>query len=133
MRSARDELSPRISAYFKRLTDGRYSEVQADEDLNLRAFSHEKNDWVTPSGHELSRGTVDQLYLAARLALLDLLYDDAKAPLLLDDPFVKFDAERRAHAMAVCKEVARDHQVLLFTCHGDYDEAADWVIDLPAP
>ena len=133
MRSARDELSPRISAYLKRLTDGRYSEVQADEDLNLQVFSQGKDDWVTPSGHELSRGTVDQLYLAARLALLDLLYDDAKAPLLLDDPFVKFDAKRRAHATALCKEVARDHQVLLFTCHGDYDEAADWLVELPAP
>ena len=133
MRSARDELSPRIATYFERLTQGRYADVRADEDLQLQVFSHEKGDWVTPSGHELSRGTVDQLYLAVRLALLDLLYGEAKVPLLLDDPFVKFDADRRARAVALCKEVARDHQVLLFTCHGDYDEAADWVIELPAP
>jgi len=133
VRSARDELNPRIAAYLARLTNGRYSEVQADEDLNLQVFSHEKGDWITPSEHELSRGTVDQLYLAVRLALLDLLYREAQAPLLLDDPFVKFDTERRARAVALCKEVAQDRQVLLFTCHGDYDEAADWVIDLPGP
>ena len=133
MRSARDELSPRIATYFERLTQGRYADVRADEDLQLQVFSHEKGDWVTPGGHELSRGTVDQLYMAVRLALLDLLYGEAKVPLLLDDPFVKFDADRRALAVALCKEVARDHQVLLFTCHGDYDEAADWVVELPAP
>lgn len=131
MRSARDELEPRISACFGRITQGRYAQVEADDDLNLRVFSADKGDWVTPDSGELSRGTVDQLYLAARLALLDLLYPDAKPPLLLDDPFVKFDPERRAQAMALCAEIAREHQVLFFTCHDGYDSVADWVIELP--
>ena len=130
MRSARDELEPRIGAYLSRITQGRYTQVGADDDLNLRVFSQEKGDWITPESGELSRGTVDQLYLAARLALLDLLYRDAKPPLLLDDPFVKFDPDRREQAMALCKEIAQEHQVLLFTCHDDYDAAADWVVEL---
>jgi len=78
----------------------------------------------------LSRGTVDQLYLAARLALLDLLYRDAKPPLLLDDPFVKFDPDRREQAIALCKEIAQNHQVLFFTCHDGYNAAADWAVEL---
>jgi len=131
MRSARDELEPRIGVYFRRITQGRYTQVEADDDLNLRVFSQKKGDWVTPDSGELSRGTVDQLYLAARLALLDLLYRDAKPPLLLDDPFVKFDPDRRRQAMVLCKEIAQEHQVLLFTCHDDYDAAADWVVELP--
>ncbi len=133
MRSARDELGPRIGDYLERLTQGRYSRVQADEDLRLEVFSREKDDWIAPGSGALSRGTMDQLYLAVRLALLDLLYREAKPPLLLDDPFVKFDADRREQAIALCKEIAKDHQVLLFTCHDDYDEAADWLIELPAP
>jgi len=131
MRSGRDELEPRIGVYFHRITQGRYTQVEADDDLNLRVFSQEKGDWITSESGELSRGTVDQLYLAARLALLDLLYRDAKPPLLLDDPFVKFDPDRREQAMALCKEIAQEHQVLLFTCHDDYDAAADWVVELP--
>ncbi len=131
MRSARDELEPRIGAYFRRITQGRYTQVEADDDLNLRVFSQEKGDWVTPDSGELSRGTVDQLYLAARLALLDLLYRDTKPPLLLDDPFVKFDADRREQAMALCKEIAQEHQVLLFTCSDAYDLFADNMIELP--
>jgi DNA repair exonuclease SbcCD ATPase subunit len=130
MRSARDELEPRISGYLSDITQGRYDSVEADDDLNLRVFSQEKGDWVTPGSNELSRGTVDQLYLAARLALLDLLYRDAKPPLLLDDPFVKFDPDRREQAMALCKEIAQEHQILFFTCHGDYDTAADWIVSL---
>jgi DNA repair exonuclease SbcCD ATPase subunit len=131
MRSARDELEPRIGAYFCRITQDRYTQVEADDDLNLRVFSSEKGGWITPESGELSRGTVDQLYLAARLALLDLLYCDAKPPLLLDDPFVKFDPDRREQAIALCKEIAQDHQVLFFTCHDDYDEAAEWKVKLP--
>jgi uncharacterized protein YhaN len=73
---------------------------------------------------------VDQLYLAARLALLDLLYRDTKPPLLLDDPFVKFDSDRRRQAMVLCKEIAQEHQVLLFTCSDAYNIFADNVIDL---
>jgi uncharacterized protein YhaN len=130
MRLARDELEPRIGVYLSRITQGCYDKVEADDDLNLRVFSQEKGDWVTPDSGELSRGTVDQLYLAARLALLDLLYRDTKPPLLLDDPFVKFDPERRGQAMALCKEIAQDHQVLLFTCSDAYNIFADNVIDL---
>ncbi len=130
MRSARDELEPRIGAYLSRITQGRYDTVKAGDDLNLQVFSQEKGDWVTPDSGELSRGTVDQLYLAARLALLDLLYRDTKPPLLLDDPFVKFDPERREQAMELCKEIAQDHQILFFTCHNVYDAIADCVVNL---
>lgn len=131
MRSARDELEPRIAVYLSRITLGRYDKVEVDDALNLRVFSQEKGDWTTPA--ELSRGTVDQLYLAVRLALLDLLYRDSSPPLLLDDPFVKFDPDRRKQAIALCKEIAQDHQVLLFTCHDYYDKAGDWIVELVSP
>jgi uncharacterized protein YhaN len=133
MRSARDQLEPQIAESLRRITQGRYTEVSADDNLNLRVFSPEKGDWTSPDSSELSRGTLDQLYLAARLALVHLLYRDAKPPLLLDDPFVKFDAERRDQAIALCKEIGREHQVLLFTCHDDYDAAADVMVELPDP
>jgi ABC-type hemin transport system ATPase subunit len=79
---------------------------------------------------ELSRGTVDQLYLAARLALIDLLFQDARPPLLMDDPFVTFDPQRRQAALHLCREIADTHQVLFFTCHDGYDGIATEVITL---
>jgi DNA repair exonuclease SbcCD ATPase subunit len=130
MRSARDDLEPRIGRYLGAVTQGRYDSVEAGDDLNLRVFSREKGDWLAPDDGELSRGAVDQLYLAARLALIDLFYRDARPPLLLDDPFVKFDPGRREQAMALCKEIARRHQVVLLTCHDDYDGMADHVVEL---
>jgi len=131
--AASAELAPRISNHLSRITQGRYDRVKADNDLNLKVFSSKKGDWISPErGGELSRGTIDQLYLATRLALLDLLYPNAKPPLLLDDPFVKFDPERRNQALALCQEIAQEHQVLLFTCQDEkvYDRVADWVVAL---
>jgi uncharacterized protein YhaN len=130
MRSARDELEPRIAAHLAHITRGRYERVKADEELNLQIFNPQKSGWVAADGPELSSGTLDQLYLAARLALIELLYQDACPPLLLDDPFVKFDAVRRDRAVALCREIAQDHQVVLFTCHDHYDSAADWIVTL---
>jgi len=130
MRSARDELEPRIADHFSYITQGRYEDVKADDNLNLWVFSREKEDWIAAESTELSSGTLDQLYLATRLALLELLYRDARPPLLLDDPFVKFDPGRREQAVDLCREVARKHQVLLFTCHDHYDSAADWTVTL---
>ena len=120
-----------MTSDLSQITGGRYKEVQADDDLNLKVFSKDKGDWVLANSDELSRGTVDQLYLAARLALLDLIYCEAEPPLLLDDPFVKFDPQRRAQAVGLCKQIAEGRQVLLFTCHDDYDAAVDWIVELP--
>jgi DNA repair exonuclease SbcCD ATPase subunit len=133
MSSARGELEPRIANHLSYITQGRYNDVKADDELNLRVFSSEKEGWIAADSTELSRGTLDQLYLAARLALLELLYRDAQPPLLLDDPFVKFDPDRRKQAVELCKEIAKTHQVLLFTCHAHYDPAADWIVELTVP
>jgi uncharacterized protein YhaN len=79
---------------------------------------------------ELSQGARDQVYLSARLALSDLIFGDARPPLLMDDPFVKFDPERREAALKLCKDLAADRQIILFTCHDGYDAFADHVIEL---
>ena len=61
-----------------------------------------------------SDGTVDQLYLALRLAVAEELTPGA--PLILDDALVRFDDDRLKEAMEVLKEAAENKQVILFTC-----------------
>lgn len=69
----------------------------------------------------LSRGTQDQIYFALRLGLLRLVYGDATPPLLLDDPFLTFDDERAAAAMALLQDqAARGQQVILLTYSDRY-------------
>ena len=62
-----------------------------------------------------SDGTIDQLYLALRLAVAKELTPEA--PLVLDDALVRFDDIRHAAAMDILRKEAERKQVILFTCH----------------
>ena len=77
-----------------------------------------KADDVTPRRLlTLSKGTADQLYLAVRLAVCDLvLPGENPAPLVLDDALVNFDGQRLALALNLLRELAQTRQILLFTC-----------------
>ena len=67
----------------------------------------------------LSQGTVDQLYLAVRLAVCELaLPAEDPSPLVLDDALTDFDDGRMALALDCLKDLSQERQILLFTCHG---------------
>ena len=135
-RSATDTLSSaarrleRLTGdYLERMTGGRYDKVIIDKStLDLSVWSREKGGPATPES--LSRGTVDQLYLAARLSLVEIICGDRNPPLLLDDPFVTFDGYRLRQAMELLRDYARSGQVVIFTCGDVYDAFADRVVDL---
>ena len=129
MLTAKDELGPKLGRYLEQLTQGKYSEVLVDDNLNPMIVHESKpNDPISPN--ELSKGALDQLYLAARLAICDLIFPEKCLPLFMDDPFVTFDPNRRDAALELCKELSEDRQIILYTCHEGYDEFADRVIEL---
>ena len=71
-----------------------------------------------PAVLESSAGAADQLYLAVRLAICELvLPSDKTVPIVLDDAFATFDDGRCHLALQWLREAARERQVLLFTCH----------------
>ena len=66
----------------------------------------------------LSRGTAEQLYLALRMGLIREFGRKAEPlPVIMDDILVNFDSERAECAAEALGELARDHQVILLTCH----------------
>lgn len=97
------------------LTEGRYSTVRIDEQGVIRALA--EGDRTAPL-EALSGGTIDQFYLALRLALLDLVTEGGEpVPVILDDPFVQFDDDRARAAMEYLAAVSLERQVILLTCH----------------
>jgi uncharacterized protein YhaN len=125
-------LEQRMGVDVGKITRGRYRRISVDEEeLTFRVWSPELSGWVDV--RELSQGTLDQFYLAARLGLVRQVTQDRRPPLLFDDPFVTFDDERASQALQLIKEIAGDHQVLLLTCSKRYDSVADKVIELPKP
>ena len=60
----------------------------------------------------------DQLYLAARLAICQLVLPPGKnVPIILDDALANFDNDRCAAALRWLRQEAEHRQILLFTCH----------------
>jgi len=105
-------ISKRAQELFGKLTGGRYDRLTLSEDLSLNT-STQTEDTLRPSQWR-SDGTVDQLYLALRLAVAEELTPDA--PLILDDALVRCDETRLAAAMDILQETAQNKQVILFTC-----------------
>ncbi len=124
---ARDVLKEKVAEYFEIITGGRYNKIELEEGtLEFKVYSPEKKDWVSviPKDEELSRGTIDQFFLAARLALVDVVSGGKKPPIFLDDPFVTFDEKRLKRAMELLKEISKNHQIFIFTCKDTYDDFA---------
>lgn len=70
-----------------------------------------------------SAGLADQVYLAVRLGLAREFGRHLEPlPVVLDDVLVRFDQRRRRGAARVILEFARDQQVLLFTCHPEFQD-----------
>ena len=114
------------------VTGGRYRRVRVDDKtLDIEVHAPERGDWV-PVG-ALSQGTLDLVYLAARLGLVRLVTGDRRPPLVLDDPFVTLDDDRAMRALALLKRVADDFQIIYLTTSDRYDAAADSVVELPGP
>ena len=115
------------------VTDGRYSEVQVDPQtlsIEVRRSDGEGPEWVAASSPELSTGTLDQVYLAARVALSEALAHERRPFWLLDDPLAHADSTRSAKVLTLLKTIARDRQVVLFTCHDYGGDVADQMIEL---
>lgn len=107
-------ISQRAQELFRRLTGSRYDRLRLGEDLSVSAGA-EGEDTLRAALWR-SDGTVDQLYLALRLAVAEELTPEA--PLILDDALVRFDDVRLAAAMEILNEEAAQKQVILFTCQG---------------
>ena len=123
LRGADEELQSRFSpelgrvaaAYMSRMTGGRYSQVLINRDFS--AMTRTQSDTVAHDSGFLSAGTLDLLYLAVRLAVCQLALPEGEpCPLIIDDALVNLDETRMQQAMELLKEIAKDRQVILFTC-----------------
>ncbi|SFQ18076.1 AAA domain-containing protein [Oscillibacter sp. PC13] len=109
-------LGRRAAEIFSQLTDKRYSGVVLDRAFRLAA--EPAGGSIYRDAALLSAGTSDQLYLAVRLAICELVLPaEKRVPIILDDALANFDEDRCAAALQWLKAAARGRQILLFTCH----------------
>lgn len=109
------ELGRRAAEYFSALTGGKYGAVLLDR--SFRALATETGDSAARDAAQLSQGAADQLYLAVRLAICDMvLPPENGVPLVLDDALINFDDARCRAALDLLYRIAEARQILLLTC-----------------
>jgi len=106
-------LNKEASQYITGITGGIYDSMSIDEDLNV--FLNTKTKLVPLEN--VSSGTMDQVYLALRLAAAKLLQGSGSGfPLIFDDSFTQYDDERLKTALEWLAS-AYGGQIIIFTCH----------------
>ncbi len=116
-------LSRAAAEYFSEMTGGRYEELTLDAGLTARVRAN--GDAGAHEAGYLSAGTVDLMYLAVRLAVCELALPDGEpCPLIIDDALVNLDEGRYQQAIALLKKIARERQVVLFTCRKNESASA---------
>ncbi len=106
------------------ITGGRYGEVRLDPaTLAIRVRVPETG--AIEELDKLSAGTRDQIALVVRFATARMFAEGLETPpLLLDDPFAFWDAERVARCLPVLVHGARGGQCILFTASPELAAAA---------
>lgn len=107
----------RASRIVEALTGEHYGSVLVSESLVPSVA--EPGSGSIRSINSLSVGTMDQIYLALRLAISGILSEE-NLPLLLDDAFAQYDDKRMTDALRYLgaeNKAGRLGQIMLFTCH----------------
>ena len=94
----------------------RQEQRSMDYDRELEASAAGAGDVLPRRSLFLSKGTVDQVYLAVRLAVYDLCLRAHHVPLILDDALAAFDQERMERALDLLVELSREEQIFFFAC-----------------
>ena len=113
------KLERTVSMIFSQMTGHKYNRIHLDEKLKLRI--HTSEQVLTPE--QASRGTMEQLYFALRMAVGGLFCKDTPMPVLLDDAFAYYDQTRLEQTLRWLSTCP--NQVLLFTCHTREQEILD--------
>ena len=106
------------SGYFSRMTRGELVRLVSDDSGKEPALIAVRSNGSKIRVEEMSEGTLDQLYLALRLAALDLRRTaGVDLPVILDDVLMTSDDDRSGAILAALSDFACDNQVVIFTHH----------------
>jgi len=96
----------RVKELFSRITSARYKDILYNSDSGT--IEVVKSDGKTLPASSLSKGTIDQLYMAIRVSLAEKLLPDEKAFFILDDPFLASDSTRLKEQMEMLQGLCEE-------------------------
>lgn len=125
-RENQPEVFKNAGDFLKAMTRGKYTglevlqDSQKSEQYMIRVHGP-KGQVVVDK--RLSKGTLNQIYLALRLSLIDHLdQGHTRLPICFDELLIEWDAERLKETIILLKRLSEKRQVFIFTCH-------EWFLD----
>lgn len=117
--SAGKILKDKMSEILSEMTCGKYCRVVLDEDFNISLDTGSRCLEL----HQVSHGTVEQVYLALRMACGEILCQEEELPVILDETFAMYDDNRLLQTLYWMSR--RKSQVILFSCNKREIEALE--------
>ena len=111
-------LNDKITKNFRYITGDKYIEVILGDNYEMLVRDNNNNLF---KGKYLSNGTLDQLYLSLRVALIQLIFKDEDNTIILDDAFVQYDDNRCKKALNAIVHLIKG-QIIIFTCQKREDK-----------
>lgn len=112
----KNNITPKFTENLLKNTQGvigeKYNNIIFNEDEGI-IVETENGNYV--NANCLSVGTIDQLYLALRLAIADEVAKE-KLPIILDEAFAYYDEERLENILSYLNENFKENQIIIFTC-----------------
>ena len=109
-------LNEQVSELISRITNNKYSEVKIDDQLRVMV----KHGSSFISMDYLSAGTIEQIYLALRLSIANVLITE-DLPIIVDDIFVTYDYQRLYQTLSCLGEYL-NRQIIIFTANPGIDD-----------
>ncbi len=118
----------RASDIFRGLTAGALERLYVDHEQNPPTLFGQRPNGARVHIEGMSEGTRDQLYLALRLAALELhLQQTLPLPFIADDLFINYDNGRARAGFAALADLSRLTQVIFLSHHHHLVDLADSV------
>ncbi len=114
-----NRLCKESSLILSKITDGKYDLIQMNEKNEISIGTSERLYALK----NLSRGTIEQVYLSIRVAAATLLWQKSPMPFIFDNVFASYDDERLEQAVRMLKDVG--HQTIIFSCTIREDKLID--------
>lgn len=110
-----------LTDIIKQITNEKYKKVKFNDTDGL-TVELENGEYI--NCNKLSIGTIDQMYLALRLSVLNQISKETM-PLILDEPFVYYDKERLENILKYLSQECNNRQIIILTCTNREIEVLD--------
>lgn len=101
-----------LSKIIAVITNNKYNKIKYNEENGIMV-ELPNGDYMPID--KLSTGTIEQLYLAFRISMIDDLSEET-LPLFLDETFAYYDDERLQNILIFLEKESQKRQIFIFTC-----------------